>query len=307
MLNTMLMESEAQSNEKWTTRGLTRLDKLVGRTRSRLYRRYNRIKGLIVGTAHHNCIYAYWWDSIVNFGDLITARLLESYGFTPIHCSPKRAQVVATGSVLERIPEEYQGVIIGSGLIHGESVRFFSRAKILALRGELTRQRLGAPEEIILGDPGLLIARLSQDRQKKRFVLGLVPHYVDHRSSSIRQILKNNRKEVCLIDPRRDPIKVVRDIDTCEFILSSSLHGLVCADALGIPSAWILLSDRVIGSGFKFRDYYSALRMKKNPTVISGYESLSALIRQTSLPDESVVCEVKTNLDEAFRTLSAMV
>jgi hypothetical protein len=37
------------------------------------------------------------------------------------------------------------------------------------------------------------------------------------------------------------------------------LHGLVLADAIGIPNVWTLLSEnKVVGHGFKFRDYYSA-------------------------------------------------
>jgi len=51
---------------------------------------------------------------------------------------------------------------------------------------------------------------------------------------------------------------VLREASKCERIMSSSLHGIILADALGIENQWEY-SERVFGKGFKFRDYASAL------------------------------------------------
>jgi pyruvyltransferase len=58
-------------------------------------------------------------------------------------------------------------------------------------------------------------------------------------------------------------------------ILSSSLHGLICADAYGIPNAWIWLSEKLRGGDFKFRDYRLSIKagepmpidISKKPTL----------------------------------------
>jgi pyruvyltransferase len=42
----------------------------------------------------------------------------------------------------------------------------------------------------------------------------------------------------------------------CRVIASSSLHGLIAADAYDIPFVWISLSKRLVGGDFKFRDYF---------------------------------------------------
>lgn len=54
----------------------------------------------------------------------------------------------------------------------------------------------------------------------------------------------------------------VDEIKSCKKIVSSSLHGCIIAESYGIPVEWIVLSDKVLGNGFKFRDYLSATDRK---------------------------------------------
>src|SRR5690606_40827407 len=41
--------------------------------------------------------------------------VLRHYGFTPIYTKPHKADLISTGSILERISEDYQGIVLGSG------------------------------------------------------------------------------------------------------------------------------------------------------------------------------------------------
>ncbi|MBU0651168.1 polysaccharide pyruvyl transferase family protein [bacterium] len=257
---------------------------------------------IIIGAISQNIIKAYWCNTINNFGDSITPLLLKHYGFTPVHTKEQHSQIVLTGSLLEVIPENYNGIILGTGLINGSTTKSFNKAKILGVRGKLTQQIINAPHNIVLGDPGLLASNLLQKQQKKEYILGIVPHYIDKKNPEIKKLFNKYKKEILIIDVTRSPIKVIQDIDKCENIISSSLHGLITADSLGIPNAWILLSDKVIGNGFKFYDYVSALETKIKSNKITGNEKLTELIKLTTKPADTIP-EIKHNLHQTFIAL----
>lgn len=173
---------------------------------------------------------------------------------------------------------------------------------IVAVRGELTRGLIDAPESTILGDPGILACRLISRRERKKTVLGIIPHYVDCGDRRVIDIARRYPRQVHIIDVQRSPRQVIREIDRCAHILSSSLHGIIVADSLGIPSRWLELSTRVAGKGFKFRDYYSAYGKTCDAVHISGEETLEELVACTRDPSARVG-EVQDRMHQAFLTL----
>lgn len=57
-----------------------------------------------------------------------------------------------------------------------------------------------------------------------------------------------------------DPLfHIMDEIVKCEFVLSSSLHGIIFADSFGIPNAHMNVSTRVMGGSYKFDDYVQAV------------------------------------------------
>ena len=60
---------------------------------------------------------------------------------------------------------DYDGIVLGSGLLSDNPNLRYPNARIMALRGELTKNRLNIRGELPLGDPGLLVADLLPKEQ----------------------------------------------------------------------------------------------------------------------------------------------
>ena len=262
------------------------------------YRQLQQWSRQLRGTIFQNGIPAYWWNERSNFGDLLTPALLYSYDYTPIHSTnfvPSESshnlpivKFVGVGSILHQVHPNYSGIILGTGFIREEQQMIFPNAKILAVRGELTKERIQCRENIVLGDPGLLAYRFFKTKPAKKHLMGIVPNHME--MLDLKNLLKQKKYDSRLkfINPMRSLNTVLRDIVRCEYIVSSSLHGLIIADALGIPNAWLKLTDKVIGGAFKFNDYYSALGVTKQSHCFSGDEKLETLLESASVPPPTV-------------------
>jgi len=192
-----------------------------------------------------------WANSTGNFGDWLTPYFLHKLTNVKIEWArPNYAEMFGCGSVIELVPEDFKGIILTTGIMSEKSARHdLSGAKILGLRGALTAERvLVSGSAVQFGDLGLMCS-LFNPNEKKQYELGVIPHYV-HQAEEYPGHHK--------IDVRSGIENVLREASKCERIVSSSLHGIILCDALGIENKWDP-STQVLGKGFKFRDYASAL------------------------------------------------
>lgn len=248
-------------------------------------------------------IKVYYWKEEINFGDLITRDLLKYYGYIPIWFNERRADLISTGSLIEHLLPSYSGTILGTGAIDSNTKTRFLNANIIGLRGKNTKKNLGLVESIVLGDPGLLSDKLIQrERSVKKIELGVIPHYSDVNNNAIQKLKLKYGADIAVIDVRQQPLTVLKEMDACKYIISSSLHGLICADSLGIPNRWIKLSE-LPGNDFKFNDYYSVFDITPKYEVLSGDESIEELILMTELISEEKLTKIKNDLETQFLNL----
>lgn len=172
------------------------------------------------------------------------------------------------------------------------------RLEVKALRGKLTHQYLSkygfvdANASIPYGDPGLLYAELFGIKKDTQYDLGVIPHVCDAEAGrAIAESYAKKGLKVCFIDASQTPDIVVGEIAKCEKVLSSSLHGLIVSDSLGIPNRHLVLST--LGHSkddfyLKFKDYYSAFGEDLPPEDVF------------SVRDPQMVFDVKAKLKEVF-------
>jgi pyruvyltransferase len=199
----------------------------------------------------------YWWRGRPNFGDLLTPLLLSHFSDLQVVWAPiEEASFVCVGSVLDQLPRGWTGTVIGSGKLRPESKIDLSAAKVLALRGPLTAKGVrGVRGDFVIGDVGLLADELVT--VEKKHALGIVPHWSD---TQLEHRPEFKRFDPVIIRPSEDPLEVVRKIGECRKIVASSLHGIIVADAFGIPRR-IEMTERFAkeGGDFKFRDHCAAV------------------------------------------------
>jgi len=206
----------------------------------------------------------YYWKGQRNFGDLLTPLLIQKFSHLNTTWSEaKDSDLVMVGSILEHLPKDYSGIIAGCGKLHENIPSSFPNAKILAVRGPLTAKALKLTGNVLMADPGLIADELV-GYQDKKYNLGLVPHWTDTELEHNPIFLKYNPKIIRVSD---DPLKVIQEIGQCRKIVSSSLHGIIIADAFGIErrieiSPKVLANPKQEGGLFKWHDYCQSIGMK---------------------------------------------
>jgi len=234
-------------------------------------------------------IFLYWWNCFPNFGDVLSPYLTQKLTSHKIcHYSAALGEEdihYGIGSIL--LAATKNSIIWGSGFmgeIQFEEVVPIQPKTIHAVRGPLTRRELllhniKCPE--IYGDPALLMPRFYNPPSKIKYDLGIIPHYVD----ADNQWIHNNIDANILLLNVQDPPEIFIDkLLCCKTIISSSLHGLIIADAYRIPNVWVKFSEKVGGKGFKFQDYFASIHSEnRNCVKINSSTSLIDVMSKIQL------------------------
>ncbi len=199
----------------------------------------------------------YWTPSggRLNFGDhlsrVIVSKLLADHQHLLEEETARARTLFAIGSVLHFA--QSSDVVWGSG-VNGKiaaAEHRFETLDVRAVRGPLTRdflQQRGIAVPEVYGDPALLMPTLFPDRfaRDPQSPYVFVPNLHDLEIAREKGIAN-------IVSPLDAWNRCIAEILRGEMVIASSLHGLIIAEAYGIPARYLRLSPEE--NIFKYNDY----------------------------------------------------
>lgn len=198
-----------------------------------------------------------------NFGDMLGPVVAS-------HLAPASAKghssrrLLVVGSILHFAQDG--DVVWGAGVNGKVPVERIEarRLDVRAVRGPLTAKTLrglGVESADVFGDPGLLVPRLLGVER------ALEP--------SVRLVSLPNLRDAAVwkeregyVNPCTSYLDVITGIANSERVVTSSLHGLVIAESLGVPVSLVRSREE---AAFKYEDYFEGTG-RRLPRIHATYE-----------------------------------
>jgi hypothetical protein len=249
-----------------------------------------------------------------NFGDALAPKLTEFVLGIPVEWAPpEECQLFGLGSIIENALQQTFSELRGSVSVWGAGLgapRSLSSANsklnILSLRGHFSSICLDF-KDAVLGDPALLVREMYPEllQLKKEFQVGLILHHTQYLNKQSIDKLRDNGIHF-FSAATNDYESLIEFIAKSRIILSSSLHGLVIADSLGVPNEWMNSHGIHRADRFKFHDYASAIgRVINTPFLFDTILNINMAVRHAQVASRDYIKsidDINENLKRVLRS-----
>ena len=233
-----------------------------------------------------------------NFGDSVNKVFWSKISGKRIIDNNKGKHYLTTGSIMELCNNN--SIIFGTGFISDNSDlggnlfnsntnKKKANPKVIAVRGPKTRKKLlemniNCPKNY--GDPLILFPCIYNKKPLKnsKLIIGIIRHYVDFNNKNVHTLIKNlnnnnyNTKKINILvgEEYKD---FLSKINSCDVIISSSLHGVIMGIVYKKKTIFIDFSKNVIGGKFKFNDFFESINIKYDVKNIYDEKILHNIIK----------------------------
>lgn len=261
-----LIEAGSQADKNWALSRLTRLE-LELRARAQHLRVSERPP--------------LWWIEAPypgNFGDILNPYIVEKLSGRPPFFASRDQAILAIGSIIKfAMPGTH---VWGSGTPRMTD-RLNAKANYHAVRGPLTRQLVlesGGQCPEVYGDAAWFLPQIYEPKPtEQKYKLGMIRHYTNDGEVETGEGVLN----IPLLRAGYEGIEdFIDELNSCEAILTTSLHGLIVAHAYGIPARWCEVVDaktHIAGDGTKHHDYMMSVGIEPEPPLELHKDTLITL------------------------------
>jgi len=231
-------------------------------------------------------------DGIVYYGLIEKLCETNNIDYIDLRTNCEKKNYILIGSALRNCDKNT--IVCGSGFIcknadlgcldwSFKNKVYSIPEKILFVRGKKTREKLinmgvDCPEKY--GDMGVILPLVYKNNiVKKTIKVGILPHYVDkNKIDDLKNYLDENNItfKVLNIMSAHNAKELIDDVCSCEYLITSTLHGIILGISYNIKSIWLKFSNNVTGSNFKYYDFFSSLNIdydsvKIDKNILNNY------------------------------------
>lgn len=220
------------------------------------------------------------WGDDINYWfykEIVNAKII-TYDFSLRSRFFHKPYYLGIGSLLTHFSID-NAVVWGSGVMSKDKKIIGKPKEVRAVRGPLSRKCLldagiDCPE--VYGDPALLLPVYYSPKVEKKFKLGIVAHYSDMNHQLLESINKEDGVHIIKVRDYGNWLDFIDQINQCEVIASSSLHGLIVSEAYGIPNVWIKFDDTP-SDDIKFHDFFLSMNNDREPLILKEHTDLKKI------------------------------
>ena len=213
----------------------------------------------------------YYKDKIGNFGDdlnpwmwpQIFGKSIEDV-LDPSHIMIGIGTILSDANLSKIKPPPEKWVVMGSGAGYGHTAGvapMLRRCPRIFVRGPHSAAVLGLPREKAIVDSAVLISRLPPlpMPQGPRHKVSVLLHHVHHKLCGVPWVRLCSQLGWNYLDVSRKPQEIIPQLLRSDLVITESMHGAVCADALGVP--WIPFATSPSINLFKWVDWSASISL----------------------------------------------
>lgn len=229
---------------------------------------------------------------------LFAHKVDESVHLVDLYYRKNQENFCIIGSIIEMLSNE-DSIIWGAGIMGNLPMKKKPK-KVLAVRGPLSRDylmRKGIDCPPVYGDPMMLAKYYYQPIcRKKKYKIGLIPHFLDKNHPSLSTFASNPNVQIIDIQNYGKWTSIIDRIVECEYIVSSSLHGLIAAETYNIPNLWVEFFAHE--SHFKYHDFFLSMGKDRcNPYIINEETTYSQILFECTKYKKSLGIDLRPLVD----------